>query len=505
MADVQLSTLSASVKTAYEGNANTNAFTDAEKTKLAGIETAADVTDTANVTAAGALMDSEVTDLAGIKDVTVSTLQVKPTEGAFVDGDKTKLDGIATGANNYSHPNHTGDVTSTGDGATVIADDVVTNAKLANMAAATIKGRTTAGTGDPEDLTATQATALLNTFTDALKGLVPASGGGTTNFLRADGTFAEPAGGVEIAESRLTVQNNTGATLTKGTPVYISGFDGTAGHPTVATADADGAGTMPAIGVVRANILTTESGLVTISGEITGIDTSGMAVGDSLYVSTAGALTNVAPTTGTVQQVARVSRVDAANGEIVVVLGVEGRPLNDNSALLDVNDNEVLQFGVVSGALNHVKIENSLSDAPPIISAVGEDANIDIQILTKGTGRLDLPRVKATHVYNAQTGTAYTLVAGDQDAVVSMSNASANTLTIPANATTAFPVGTKVEVWRLGAGITTIAGATGVTLQGNGGSVPAGSCDIQTQYGGATLTKIATDTWMVGGDIDAVA
>ena len=43
-------------------------------------------------------MDSEVTDLAGIKAVTVSTLQVKPSEGAFEDGDKTKLDGIEASA-----------------------------------------------------------------------------------------------------------------------------------------------------------------------------------------------------------------------------------------------------------------------------------------------------------------------------------------------------------------------------------------------------------------------
>jgi hypothetical protein len=43
-------------------------------------------------------MDSEVTDLAGVKTVTISTLQVKPSEGAFADGDKTKLDAIAAGA-----------------------------------------------------------------------------------------------------------------------------------------------------------------------------------------------------------------------------------------------------------------------------------------------------------------------------------------------------------------------------------------------------------------------
>lgn len=50
----------AEIKIAYEGEADTNAFTDAEKTKLTGIEASADVTDTANVTSAGALMDSEV-------------------------------------------------------------------------------------------------------------------------------------------------------------------------------------------------------------------------------------------------------------------------------------------------------------------------------------------------------------------------------------------------------------------------------------------------------------
>ena len=55
--------------------ANTTAsYTTAEETKLAGIETSADVTDTANVTAAGALMDSELTDLAGVKALNTSTL-----------------------------------------------------------------------------------------------------------------------------------------------------------------------------------------------------------------------------------------------------------------------------------------------------------------------------------------------------------------------------------------------------------------------------------------------
>lgn len=90
----------------------------------------------------------------------------------------------------------TGNVTGSGSTsiATTIGTNVVTNAMLAQVATATFKGRTTAATGNVEDLSVTQATAMLNTFTSALKGLAPASGGGTTNFLRADGTWAAPTG-----------------------------------------------------------------------------------------------------------------------------------------------------------------------------------------------------------------------------------------------------------------------------------------------------------------------
>ena len=76
----------AEIKAAYE--AETNAFTDAQFTKLAAIEASADVTDTTNVTAAGALMDSELAGIAA----------VKATTGTFLTADQTKLDGIETSA-----------------------------------------------------------------------------------------------------------------------------------------------------------------------------------------------------------------------------------------------------------------------------------------------------------------------------------------------------------------------------------------------------------------------
>lgn len=71
--------------------------------------------------------------------------------------------------------------------------DSVTNTVLANMAEARFKMRAAGtGTGDPIDGTPAQATAALDAFTSSLKGLAPASGGGTTNYLRADGSWAAP-------------------------------------------------------------------------------------------------------------------------------------------------------------------------------------------------------------------------------------------------------------------------------------------------------------------------
>jgi hypothetical protein len=119
----------------------------------------------------------------------------------------------------------TSDVTGSGTGsfAATIANGVVSNAKLANVATSTFKGRTTAGTGSPEDLTSTQATALLNPFSSTLKGLAPASGGGTTNFLRADGSWATPASG------------GTG-TVTSVSVVTANGVSGSVANPTTTPA-----------------------------------------------------------------------------------------------------------------------------------------------------------------------------------------------------------------------------------------------------------------------------
>ncbi|HEX5039658.1 MAG TPA: hypothetical protein VFW95_05940 [Candidatus Limnocylindria bacterium] len=89
-----------------------------------------------------------------------------------------------------------GDVTGTGNGTftATIANDAVTNAKLANMATATIKGRTTAGTGDPEDLTTAQVITMLGLDT-AMEFRGNFDAGGTVGPVNFPGSGTEEAGG----------------------------------------------------------------------------------------------------------------------------------------------------------------------------------------------------------------------------------------------------------------------------------------------------------------------
>jgi hypothetical protein len=96
-----------------------------------------------------------------------------------------------------------------------IATAAVTLAKIANIATARILGRVTAASGVIEELTGTQATTLLDVFTSGLKGLAPASGGGTTNFLRADATWAAPAGG-----GITTLRTTANQTINAGAAVF---------------------------------------------------------------------------------------------------------------------------------------------------------------------------------------------------------------------------------------------------------------------------------------------
>jgi hypothetical protein len=100
---------------------------------------------------------------------------------------------------------------------------------------------------------------------------------------------------------------------------------------------------------------------------------------------------------------------------------------------------------------------------------------------------------------NAQTGTTYTTVLADNGKLVTQSNASAITTTIPPNSSVAYPVGAQINITQFGAGQVTFAQGAGVTIVSTGATASAPK--LRAQYSTATAIQTATDTWLVAGDI----
>jgi len=100
---------------------------------------------------------------------------------------------------------------------------------------------------------------------------------------------------------------------------------------------------------------------------------------------------------------------------------------------------------------------------------------------------------------NPQTGTTYTFVLGDNGKLVTASNASAQTYTIPPNSSVAYATGAQINVIQIGAGQVSFAQGAGVTIASNGATSTAPK--LRNQYAAATCIKVATDTWYVIGDI----
>jgi N-acyl-L-homoserine lactone synthetase len=99
---------------------------------------------------------------------------------------------------------------------------------------------------------------------------------------------------------------------------------------------------------------------------------------------------------------------------------------------------------------------------------------------------------------NAQTGTTYSVVLSDDGKLLTCDNAASIALTIVPNSSVAFGIGTQINIMQLGAGTVTITAGAGVTLQSAGSKLKT-----DAQYAVATCLKIASDTWVVVGNLKA--
>jgi hypothetical protein len=99
---------------------------------------------------------------------------------------------------------------------------------------------------------------------------------------------------------------------------------------------------------------------------------------------------------------------------------------------------------------------------------------------------------------NAQTGTAYTPGTAQVGQLTTLNNAAAQTITIPANATTAFAIGDQLNFMLLGTGTATFAAGGTAVIRSAGGKLK-----LTTQYAVCTVLKWDTDAWIMVGNVSA--
>lgn len=166
-----------------------------------------------------------------------------------------------------------------------------------------------------------------------------------------------------------------------------------------------------------------------------------------------------------------------------------GRSTGGNIAALDASASRTI-IGLATGdspqfegiELSHAT-ENTLTAASGVLSIEGAPlAFRDIAPVTL-------------------TGTSETAALAHAGKIVEMNNGSSNTYTIPANSSVAFPVGSVINIVQYGAGVTTIDGDTGVTVNG----VSGGGAAIAARYEGVAIYKRGTDEWVMSGSHGSVA
>lgn len=120
---------------------------------------------------------------------------------------------------------------------------------------------------------------------------------------------------------------------------------------------------------------------------------------------------------------------------------------------------------------------------------------------TGATGPAGPTGPAASSIITGNTQTAsYTLTLSDAGASVEFNSASATVATVPPNSSVAFPVGTVIELCRIGAGTVTITPGAGVTIPNRLEAAGTTSRTLTSQYSAASIRQRATNAWVLVGD-----
>jgi len=164
-----------------------------------------------------------------------------------------------------------------------------------------------------------------------------------------------------------------------------------------------------------------------------------------------------------------------------VLMGNTAQYIPDNSITASkIADGTIIAADIADGSVTSAKI----LDGTIVNADISASAAIELGKLADAT--ID------------EQASSYTLALTDKNKFIKMTSGSANTVTVPTNASVAFPVGSQIHIIQYGAGKTQILPVAGTpTIYGTPGQF------LRAQYSSATLLKCDTNIWMLMGDLSA--
>jgi len=210
-------------------------------------------------------------------------------------------------------------------------------------------------------------------------------------------------------------QAKAGEDITKGDPLYISTFDVSGNKPIVGIADADDSNKMPCFGLAKDTASNNSNVNVVTFGTLSGLNTSSFTLGDILYISTSGALTNIKPAgeLAKIQNIGKVQRVHTSNGSIKV--GGAGRTndvpnLNLGNVFIGDSSNQAETRGLTLDDISQTATYKLLTATNNTkLNNISLNQSIDLDSVLFNVGVNNLKITNSTHTGDVTGSTALTI------------------------------------------------------------------------------------------------